>query len=134
MIAIDTNILVRYLTQDDAAQSPLATALIEGRLSADSPGFISIPVICEMAWVLTSLYGRSHRDLIEILEKLIDSAQLMIDEADILRAAMASPHMDLSDAIIHALGRARGCERTLTFDRNFSRLPQVEYLTAWRAS
>lgn len=134
MIALDTNILVRYLTQDDRAQSPLATALIESRLSAERPGFISVVVLCETIWILATLYGRTRDDLLDVLDKLIDSAQLVVDEADMIRTAMGYPHVDLSDAIIHALARARGCEQTLTFDRNFARLPQVELLTAWRAS
>ena len=134
MIAIDTGILIRYLAQDDAAQSPLATALIESRLNADTPGFISIIVLCETISVLGALYGQSRQEIVLIIEKLIESAQLVIDDLDVVRSAIALPHVDLCDAIIHAIGRDRGCQQTLTFDRHFSSLPQVELLTAWRAS
>lgn len=134
MIAIDTAILIRYLAQDDPAQSPLATALIESRLNADTPGFISIMVLCETIWVLGALYGQTRQDIVLIIEKLIESAQLVIDDVDVVRSAIALPHVDLCDAIIHAVARDRGCQQTLTFDRHFSSLPQVELLTAWRAS
>ena len=60
--------------------------------------------------------------------------QIVVDEADIIRAALAYPNITLSDAIVQAIARDRGCTQTLTFDRNFSRLPGVELLTAWRAS
>ena len=134
MIAIDTDILVRYLTQDDHAQAPLATALFEGRLSAAEPGFVSLIVLCEMIHVLARLYDRSRDEIAMIIEGLIESAQIVVDEADVVRAALAYPNVALSDAILQAVARDRGCAQTLTFDRNFSRLPGVELLTAWRAS
>ena len=134
MIAIDTDVLVRYLTQDDRAQAPLATALFEGRLSAAEPGFVSLIVLCEMIHVLERLYDRSRDEIAAILEGLMESAQIVVDEADIVRAALAYPNIALSDAIVQAIARDRGCTQTLTFDRNFSRLPGVELLTAWRAS
>jgi predicted nucleic-acid-binding protein len=134
MIAIDTDILVRYLAQDDRAQAPLATALFEGRLSAAEPGFISMIVLCETIRVLERLYDRSRAEIAGIIEGLIESAQIVVDEADIVRDALAHPDVALTDAIVQAVARDRGCEQTLTFDRNFSRLPGVELLTAWRAS
>ena len=134
MIAIDTDVLVRYLTQDDRAQAPLATALFEGRLSAAEPGFVSLIVLCEMIHVLERLYDRSRDEIAMIIEGLIESAQIVVDEADVVRTALAYPNIALSDAIVQAVARDRGCVQTLTFDRNFSRLPGVELLTAWRAS
>lgn len=134
MIAIDTDILVRYLAQDNSAQAPLATALFEGRLSAAEPGFVSLVVLCEMIHVLERLYDRSRDEIAMIVEGLIESAQIVVDEADIVRAALAYPNIALSDAIVQAVACDRGCAHTLTFDRNFSRLPGVELLTAWRAS
>ena len=134
MIAIDTDILVRYLAQDNSAQAPLATGLFEGRLSAAEPGFVSLIVLFEMIHVLERLYDRSRDEIAAIVEGLIESAQIVVDEADVVRAALAYPDIALSDAIVQAVARDRGCAHTLTFDRNFSRLPGVELLTAWRAS
>ena len=57
MIGLDTNILVRYLVEDDAKQASKAAHLIETRCTEDSPGFINRVVLCELVWVLESAYG-----------------------------------------------------------------------------
>ena len=57
MIGLDTNILVRYLAQDDALQSPIATQIIESQLTEANPGFVSVVVMVEIVWVLDRAYG-----------------------------------------------------------------------------
>ena len=56
MIGLDTNLLVRYFTQDDPVQSPIATDVMERRLTQDEPGFVSVVVIAETVWVLDRAY------------------------------------------------------------------------------
>ena len=65
MIALDTNIIVRYLAQDDARQSALASRLIEQRLSKAEPGFISLVALLETVWVMEELYGAELRSIRE---------------------------------------------------------------------
>ena len=60
MIGLDTNVLIRHVTQDDPAQSPRASALIEGRLTEEEPGFVSIVTLAETAWVLDRVYKYPH--------------------------------------------------------------------------
>ena len=70
MIGLDTNVLVRYLTQDDPSQARLATDLIERRLSHQDPGFISIVAMVETAWVLERAYGLSAAEVAAVIERL----------------------------------------------------------------
>ncbi len=75
MIGLDTNVLARYLAQDDARQSAAATRLIEKELSIASPGFISLVVIAELCWVLNRLYSASMDELVTMLEDLLRTPQ-----------------------------------------------------------
>jgi predicted nucleic-acid-binding protein len=129
MIALDTNILVRYLTQDDPAQSRAATRFIETELSSRRPGFVSSIVLCEIIWVLEECYHVERAELSRIVAALLASRELFVEHAAAARAALAHDGADLSDAVIHEVGRARRCEKTLTFDRKFARLDGVELLT-----
>jgi predicted nucleic-acid-binding protein len=128
MIALDTNILVRYLTQDDPAQARAATRFIESELSARRPGFVSSIVLCEIIWVLEECYHVERAELSGIVEGLLSSRELLVEHAAAARAALAHAGADLSDAIIHEIGRARRCETTVTFDKKFARLDGVELL------
>lgn len=57
MTGLDTNVLVRYIVQDDPKQSKLATECIEQRCTSESPGFVNLVVLCELTWVLARGYG-----------------------------------------------------------------------------
>lgn len=128
MIALDTNVLVRYLAQDDLRQAKAATRLIEERLTPRTPGFVSAVVVCEVIWVLEDCYDATRAKIVSIIETLLDSRTIVVDGASAVRAALAHEKIELADAIIHELGRARRCEKTVTFDRRFARLEGVELL------
>ncbi|CCJ08754.1 PIN domain-containing protein [Methylocystis sp. SC2] len=128
MIALDTIVLVRYLAQDDREQAKAATRFIEEALTAGDPGFISTIVLCEIIWVLETCYNLTRADLVSIIKALLDTRQIVVDEADAVRAALNHSSVDLVDAIIHEVGRSRRCQRTVTFDRKFARLAGVELL------
>lgn len=131
MIGIDTNVLVRYLAQDDPKQSAIATRFIEGSLSADSPGFVSTITLCEVAWVLAESYGADRKRIRQIIEDLLATKQVVIERADLvwkaLRAWETAP-ADFSDALIGQLAIAHGGEKTVTFDRTAAKLPGFELL------
>ena len=130
MIAIDTNILLRYLVEDEATQAGLAIKLIEHDLSAERPGFISLTVLVEVAWALKGSYGQTSADIRGIIGQLLESPQIVFEQAAVVDRALALEIPDLADAIIHESGRAHGCEKTVTFDRRFARVPGVALLSA----
>lgn len=125
MIGLDTNIVVRYIVQDDPVQSPQAAALIE-RLTEDDPGFISIVAMAETAWVLGSVYRFSDAEIAAAVENMLQVNTLVVqDEAAVFTAmtALKEGRGAFADALIGALGLRAGCPRTLTFDRRAARLP-----------
>ena len=131
MIGLDTNVIVRYLVQDDPRQAALATRLVERSLSADNAGFVTGITLCEVAWVLADCYGADRARVRGVLEGLLASKQLVVEGADLawkaLRAWEASS-ADFSDALIGQIGAAHGAKKTVTFDRAAARLPGFELL------
>jgi predicted nucleic-acid-binding protein len=118
MIGLDTNVVVRYLVEDDPVQSPLASKVIDS-LSEASRGFISIVTLVEISWVLTRAYGASRKTLVGTIQGLLESAELTIEQSEAVRATLplVAEGADFSDAVIARLGEQAGCEATVTFDR-----------------
>ena len=86
MIGLDTNVIVRYIMQDDPKQSPKATQLIES-LSSEAPGYITMVSVVELYWVLTSCYALSDTQVAQALEAILRSKQLLVERADqVMRA------------------------------------------------
>jgi len=129
MIGLDSNILVRYLTQDDQLQSPRATAIIEHRLTADNPGFLSTVALAETVWVLERAYGFSDGEIASALEDILLADVLLVErEHDVFTAmtALKDGTGSFADALIAAVGTSIGCRHTLTFDRGALRLKGFE--------
>ncbi len=119
MIGLDTNVLVRYIMQDDAKQSAKATALIES-LTPDQPGFISLVTVVELYWVLTSCYQLSNEQVRLALDALLRTRQLVVDRADQVLQALRIWHKgkaDFADCLIASAAASAGCERVMTFDQ-----------------
>jgi predicted nucleic-acid-binding protein len=129
MIGLDTNILVRYLAQDDPIQSPKATEIVERRLTEENPGFISVVAIVETAWVLDRAYGLSDHKIAAAIKRILQADVLLVENEQEVFAAMVAlrdGNGSFADALIAALGARAGCARTLTFDRKALRLPGFE--------
>jgi len=129
MIGLDTNVLVRYLAQDDPAQSARATEIIERRLSEENPGFVSVVAMAETVWVLDRAYGLSDEDIAAAIERMLQADVLLVEDEQEVFAAMSAlkdGRGSFADALIGALGAAAGCSATLTFDRKAVRLPEFE--------
>jgi predicted nucleic-acid-binding protein len=129
MIGLDTNILVRYLAQDDPIQSPLATDIIEFRLTKGNPGFISIVAMVETVWVLDRAYGLADDEIVAALERMLQANTLVVEnEQEVFTAmiALKEGSGSFADALIGALGARAGCSRTMTFDKTALRLPGFE--------
>jgi len=130
MIGLDTNILVRYLAQDDPVQSPKAVELIERRLTADNPGFISVVAMAETAWVLERAYGLADTEIAAAIESALQVETLMVEnEQEVFTAmiALKDGRGSFADALIGALGAKAGCSQTLTFDKKAVKLPSFAF-------
>ncbi len=126
MIGLDTNILVRYLTQDDSVQSAKATEIIEQRLTAANRGFVSIVTMAEIVWVLDRAYGLTKKEITAAIERMLQVEVLLIENEQEVFAAMIALKQSqgaFADALIAQLGAKAGCTHTLTFDRKALRIP-----------
>lgn len=129
MIGLDTNILVRYLTQDDPIQSAKAREIVERRLSEEKPGFVSIVVMVEIVRVLERAYGLAPHEIVGAVERILQTDVLVVEnEQEVFTAmiALKNGRGSFADAVIAALGARMGCSCTLTFDRKALRLPGFE--------
>jgi len=120
VIGLDTNILVRYLAQDDPEQSARATQVVEQALTEDAPGFIGLIVLVETVWVLQRLYRASAEEIRETVTDLLGSRSIVIENRDVVARALASckkSSCGFADAIIAASALNAGCDKILSFDR-----------------
>lgn len=118
MKGLDTSILIRYLVQDDPIQSARANKIID-KLTEQSPGFVSVLVIAEVAWVLRSRYKAMPEEIADAVERILSIGSLRVqNEQQVYEAVVAtrSGEGTLADALICALGKSAGCTKTLTFD------------------
>ena len=91
MIGLDTNVVVRYLTQDDPVQSPKATELIERGLTEEEPGFVSVVAMAETAWVLERVYGRTAEEIAAVIERMLEVEVLVVEsEQEVFTAMIAA--------------------------------------------
>lgn len=120
MIGLDTNVLVRYVAQDDAKQSPKATRLIES-LTVDAQGYISVVSIVELVWVLTACYASSKDETCTVLETLLRTKEIIVEHADVVWKALRlfkENKADFADCLIVWSASEAGCGYTATFDRD----------------
>ena len=128
MIGLDTNVLVRYLAQDDEAQAAGATRFIETRLSERVPGFISLVVLVELCWVLQKLYGATTAELAETVSDLLatpwfrlQAREAVQDAVRALRAAKTGK-AGFADFLVMHVALREGCGTVVSFDRAAVRL------------
>ena len=119
MIGLDTNILVRYLTQDDPVQSPKATEIIERQLTEEHPGFVSSVVMVEIVCILDRAYGLATHEIAATVERMLQTDVLVVEnEQEVFTAMIALKERrgSFADAMVAALSAKAGCSCTLTFD------------------
>ncbi len=119
MIGLDTNVLVRILTGDDAVQQKAAAAHIRAHCHAADPGWINRIVTLEIVWVLERSYGYSREQVAGALERLLVTAELQFENHDDIRSAIAEYRKgaDFADALLAQRNRSDTCSTTVTFDR-----------------
>jgi predicted nucleic-acid-binding protein len=119
LIGLDTNVLVRYLAQDEPIQSQAASQLIDG-FTAETPGFISTLSVVETVWVLARAYKTPRLKIAAIIEGLLRAQELVIEQSEIHYLALGAyrtSSVDYADVVITQAGKRAGCEETVTFDR-----------------
>lgn len=133
MIGLDTNVLVRYMIQDDPDQARRANALL-AELDESNQGYVSVIALIELHWVLRRSYKVSRQDIGRIVLRLLRTRELEVQHADAVQRALdrANDQFDFPDALIGELGLRAGCEYTATFDSSAAKLPGMKLLTARR--
>jgi len=124
MIALDTNVVVRFLVEDDENQSRLASRLIRGAIERKEPLFICDIVMCETVWVLSSAYRFSRREIVGALIELLRARAVVFDSTDRLARALeaySSGKGDFADYLIREHARTAGADTVATFDRSLLR-------------
>jgi predicted nucleic-acid-binding protein len=123
---LDTNLLVRYLTQDDPAQARRANEWMDGALSQGEKCFLNQIVLSELIWVLRGAYEYGKDDLVMVLEKLLATAQFVVEDRDLVLEALADflqGSGDFPDYLIGRRNKENGCTSTGTFDRDLKKSP-----------
>ncbi len=118
MIGLDTNVLVRYIMQDDGKQAALATKLVES-LTQDDPGFVSLITVVELVWVLGTSYALSRAQIGSALDAAIRARQLRVEQPEqVVRAlrVYGASSADLPDCLMGRVAKAAVCDRVMTFD------------------
>lgn len=118
MIGLDTNVLVRYIMQDDAKQSLKAAKLLES-LTVEEPGFVSLVSVVELGWVLSSSYDLDREQVAQALELMMRTKTVVVDRADeVLKAlrVFKASSADFADCLIERTAASAGCGKTMTFD------------------
>jgi len=126
VIGLDTNVLVRYLTQDDAAQARRVDALINAAADDETRLYVDDIVLCELVWVLRAAYRLSKPTIIDALDKLISTSAFSFDDRELLRATLSDFNAGSGDFADYLIGRRNlraGCEQTMTLDRQLKAHP-----------
>jgi predicted nucleic-acid-binding protein len=129
---VDTNVLVRYLVKDDAAQYRAAAAFFE---RGGEPGAVRVDaiVLCELVWVLRASYGYQRAEVADVIEKILSAKQIAGEGADTAWLALEdfrASKGDFADCLIGRRNQSTGCDKTVTFDARLKSLASFELLTA----
>lgn len=123
MTALDTNVLVRFLVADDAAQARRVRRLFENAEETGERFLVTLPVLLETTWVLSAVYELGRDDVLRALALASEMPILEFEDHETVQQWLrlgASSRADLPDLLIGLVARARGCETTLTFERGLA--------------
>jgi predicted nucleic-acid-binding protein len=121
VIGLDTNVLVRYIAHDDRRQAAKATHLIEEECSETRPGFVAAIVLAELVWVLESCYGSAKAEIVDVLQRILRTKQLVVQDAETIWKAVRlfeGSKAAFADCLIERTGAAHECEYTSTCDKH----------------
>ena len=131
MIGLDTNVLLRYLLQDNEVQGEKASRAISQAAVRNESLFISLVVLCEAVWVLESAYRYRKTRLVGVLDELLETGGFEIAERDVVRTALddyRASNADFADCLIGRTNQSQGCHHTFTFERPLKALETFRVL------
>lgn len=119
MKGVDTNVLVRYITRDDPGQERAASRFLESARTRSEPIFVNVIVLCELVWVLGRSYEYSRAEVAAVVERVLATEQIVVEDADLAWLALSdfkASKADFADCLIGRKNLRLGCEETATFD------------------
>lgn len=131
MIGLDTNVLVRYILQDDPSQSVAATTFIESACTAVSPGFVCHIVLVELVWVLEQGYGYDKESILTVLKQISATAELVLETPHLVRQTIQTfenSNVGFADCLLSTINHHYGCDETVTFDKKAAKLADFRLL------
>ncbi len=133
MKGLDTNVIVRYLVEDDPRQVARAVAYIDTHCTADNPCRVNRIVLCELEWVLSGAYRYSRALVADVMARILRTGEFVVEDGDdawIALRQFRDGNADFADCLLARTNLAQGCEVTATFDRKASPLDGFELLIA----
>jgi predicted nucleic-acid-binding protein len=131
MKALDTNILARYLRDDDPIQSRRAAHFIQRAVRQNEPLYLNHVVLCELVWVLSAVYEHSKDEITATISAVLLTGQFQLEDKSSVESALddyKSSKAEFSDCLIGRRNRVAGCESTLTFDRTLKSIDTFEVI------
>jgi predicted nucleic-acid-binding protein len=132
LVSLDTNVLIRFIVQDDAAQFRLASGLITQSKASGQRAVVTILVVLECEWVLRSSYQYSKIQILSVLNALIHNGDVSIEDYPVLERALdlwERSSVQFANCFILAKSLALGCSTMVTFDKRASELVNCSLLT-----
>ena len=126
---VDTNVFLRLLTEDDAAQTPAAKNFIAKVIVRKAQAYVTVPVVLELVWTLESYYELPRNDVAIKLTLLLNTTNLMVERQDEIEEALEyykNSKADFVDCYNAAFAKLNGDGRIISYDRHFDRLPGVK--------
>ncbi len=126
MRALDTNVLIRYVTNDDAIQAEAVERLFAECHRNREYLFISTPVMCELVWVLKNGLRQTRADIVKVVDNLLEDGLFRIEHESLMVATLdryRQGRADFPDYLIGELASAAGCRDTVTFDKALKGAP-----------
>jgi predicted nucleic-acid-binding protein len=131
MKAVDTNVLARYLRDDDPEQSRKAARLIQRVMNSGESLFVDHVVLCELAWILDSVYGHSKVEIIQMIEMILHTEQMQLEDRTCVEQALQDYRKSkagFADCLVGRRNATFGCESTISFDRDLRSLETFQVM------
>lgn len=131
MTGLDTNVLVRFLVEDDEIQTDRVLRYLKAARAAGEPVFILAIVLCEACWVLRSVYAKRNHEVLKAIETLLNADLFLLEEPDCVRRALQLARKGKAgfpDYLLGELHLSKGCRYTVTFDRSLRGDPAFSLL------